>query len=392
MFVLWGPLHIILYHLSRSTVGRYLLYSIYRSGTRMNKFPRIVVLGVWVHLWWAGEHYHYQVDGFQIPSTTTTTTTTTSLFRQPPQQTQQPFPTNPWHGHHGVPRRRGYALPAVPLGDGKGVDGDTTRTSQRDVVRRLSHLIMTTIRQFSSAWMTGYLAGSLWDLIRGGGGLPGTSRGMVWGMEFGIVSAIFSGTEALTQFLRDLVTTGGSHKNQPDAPQQQQQQQTQQQSTWLWSTVLRNILLAVYFGRHGGFLAMARSSLLYGGLTYFFVSRKIQRDALLRLHRSPTGNVSSSSSSAAAAVALQELFHQMSVARSSTLSGGTTVSGRPSPFVSTTVSPFPFHTPSNPVNNNNNNRSTTPTTPDNVVDVEFEKVIKDTKNNGNKDDDEQQQS
>ena len=363
----------------------------------MNKFPRIVVLGIWVHLWWASEHYHCQVDGFQLPSTTTTTT---SLFRQPQTQTQQqtqqnhpldPFPTNPWHGHHGVRRRRGYALPAVPLsgegdGDGKG-DSDTTRTSQRDVVRRLSHLVTTTLRQFSSAWMTGYLAGSLWDLIRGGGGgLPGTtmSRGMVWGVEFGIVSAIFSGTETLTQFLRDLVTTGRSHKNHPDAPQQQQQQQTQQQSTWLWSTVLRNILLAVYFGRHGGYLAMARSSLLYGGLTYFFVSRKIQRDALLRQQRPPMRNVSSSSSSAAAAAALQELFHQMSAARSSATPGGTTVSGRPSPFVSTT--------PSNPVNNNNNNnnnnnRSTTPTTPDNVVDVEFEKVVKNTKNNVNKDED-----
>jgi hypothetical protein len=365
----------------------------------MNKFPRIVVLGIWVHLWWASEHHHYQVDGFQLISTTTTTTTT-SLFRQPPQQTQQNHPLDPWHGHHV--RRRGYPLPAVPLsGGGKGGgDGDTTRTSQRDVVRRLSHLIMTTIRQFSSAWMTGYLAGSLWDLIRGGGGLPGTSRGMVWGMEFGIVSAIFSGTETLTQFLRDLGTTGGSHKNHPDAPQQQQQQQ-QQQTIWLWSTVLRNILLAVYFGRHGGYLAMARSSLLYGGLTYYFVSRKIQRNALLRQQRPRMRNVSSSStSSAAAAVALQELFHQMSVARSSTTPGGTTVSGRPSSFVSTTVFPFPspFHTPSNPVVNNNNNSNMTPTTPDNVVDVEFEKVIKDTKNNGNeddnedKDDDEQLQS
>jgi hypothetical protein len=213
---------------------------------------------------------------------------------------------------------------------------------------------------------------------------------MVWGMDFGIVSAIFSGTDMATKFVLELITflsSGDRAKQQ----QQQQQPQTsttvkqQQQTAWLWSVVLRNVLLAVYFGRHGGAIKMARSSVLYGALTYYFVSQKQKRDtdamaAMMFSNRTVCrGNhpspVSSSSSSSAAL--LQELLSYQFAKRSSGTMATPSPTGSTSttnnlPFVGRSASSGYQSTSSTTATTKKNTNSSSP--PENVLDVEFEKV------------------
>jgi uncharacterized membrane protein YgcG len=210
---------------------------------------------------------------------------------------------------------------------------------------------------------------------------------MVWGMDFGIVSAIFSGTDMATKFVLELITflsSGDRAKQQ----QQQQQPQTsttvkqQQQTAWLWSVVLRNVLLAVYFGRHGGAIKMARSSVLYGALTYYFVSQKQKRDtdamaAMMFSNRTVgRGNHPSSVSSSSSAALLQELLSYQFAKRSSgTMSTPSPTGSTPAtnmPFVGRSASSGYQSSSSTTATTKKNINSSSP--PDNVLDVEFEKV------------------
>jgi len=253
--------------------------------------------------------------------------------------------------------------------------------SKRDILVRLQIILTSTIRQFVSAWMTGYMIGSLWSVLRGPSSytlLTGISRGMIWGMDFGILSAIFSGTDAMTNFLLDLSTffksKNGKNNDQGSSssftPQQPQESQPPTQMALLWSSVTRNILLAIYFGRHGGIVKMARSAILYGSLTYFFVSKKIQRDAVTMQQQWPSQDGTFSrqqqQQQQQQQAALQELLRRFASQQQQT-GGSTTTSNRNNASSSSGFGTINQGT-------NKNSTSKTSSVPDNVMDVEFEKV------------------
>lgn len=140
--------------------------------------------------------------------------------------------------------------------------------TKKDVLKRVVQIVSQTLRQFYNGLMTGYIMGTGWGLLRPP---TGVNRGLVWGLDFGVLSAIFSGTDKVTQFvLMDLFKPKETEKDI----------QKRQQTTSLWSVTLRNMILALYFKRHGGLAVMAKFAAIYGGLTYYFVHQKQKRDAL----------------------------------------------------------------------------------------------------------------
>mmetsp|Transcript_13693 Transcript_13693/g.18342 ORF Transcript_13693/g.18342 Transcript_13693/m.18342 type:complete len:294 (+) Transcript_13693:116-997(+) len=160
------------------------------------------------------------------------------------------------------------------------------------VMAKIQLLGTTVVRQFVTGYMGGYAMGIFWGILRGS---PNLDRPMLWGMDFGFLQSIFSGSNIISQsFFSD--------KKEP-------------KTVMLWSTVVRNTILAVYFGRTGGLAKMIRSAVIYGGLTYYFVSKKNKRDSDPNnpavLFQNMMMNNQNGFSSSGQAVNMQELLQQL---------------------------------------------------------------------------------
>lgn len=141
-----------------------------------------------------------------------------------------------------------------------------------DVVRQSLQIVKETFQKFTTNFVSGYLAGSVWGWLRP----TGVDRGLIWGLDFGILSAIFSATNSVTQLVVAAWPTkaASGEKDEKNASSAKLQQQAS-----LWSVVVRNMILALYFTRNGGYAKMARFACMYGGMTYYFVSQKAKRMA-----------------------------------------------------------------------------------------------------------------
>ena len=134
-----------------------------------------------------------------------------------------------------------------------------------------------------SGCITGYILGSIWGWIRGPS-LKVASRGVAWGLDFGVLSALFAGTTSIKDFIMSLISI--STTSSPEATEENgtnNKDTNKKLSNWhqklsLWSVVIRNMILAVYFARNAGVARMIRSTLIYGGLTYYFVSSSMKRN------------------------------------------------------------------------------------------------------------------
>ena len=137
--------------------------------------------------------------------------------------------------------------PGMPPGIGKGKPKDW-----KDGLQRLKLVITTTASQFMSAYISGYLLGAIWGFLRGR-----ATRAVLWGLELGSISAIFGGCSMAGKVLFDA--------NEDS----------------VWSSVVRNCVLAVFFSRNSTILGMIQNVAMYGGLTYYFVSQQKKRQASL---------------------------------------------------------------------------------------------------------------
>lgn len=236
-------------------------------------------------------------------------------------------------------------------------------TSKNEILRRLQSVLASTLRQFTSGWMSGYLFGSVWSLLRGPS-ITGASRGLVWGLDFGFLSAIFASTTALTQFVLDV--QGYLTKQKDGGSSSASNKIKRQQAASLWSVVLRNVVLAIYFGRHSGLVKIARSVALYGGLTYYFVSQKMKRDTTMMSGGST--NINGMAVNPQSSAAMQELFRQMA-ARSGNMPNAPRGAAPPSNPSSSIWSTQP-----NGPSSSTSRKGNKPSPPQNVMDVEFETV------------------
>jgi len=233
--------------------------------------------------------------------------------------------------------------------------------TKKDVLQRLQMIVTGTLRQFTSGFMSGYVLGSIWGLIRGPS-LTVANRGVAWGLDFGILSALFSGTNSVTEFFLALSPKEAETESNDDKTSTNRRQQ----KAALWSVVIRNMILAIYFGRNGGIVKMAQLSVLYGGLTYFFVGNKIKRDAKQMAMFGGSGNPGMMGGGGQpSADTMQQLFQQMMA-----MQGQTTTTPKQTPRP-----PGPSSTKSKASSSssplfNDKNKSKK----DNAVDVEFEKV------------------
>ena len=148
----------------------------------------------------------------------------------------------------------------------------------KDIVQRIQELVTASFRQFVSAFFTGYLAGSAWGLIRGPS-VTGVNRGLALGLDFGILSAIFSLTTGVTQLILALPSKKKETKKDDDSSSSAM---NKQQKVSLWSVVIRNMILSLYFTRAKGAAKMAQFACLYGGATYYFVSQKAKRMSMFQ--------------------------------------------------------------------------------------------------------------
>lgn len=144
--------------------------------------------------------------------------------------------------------------------------------TKKDILQRIQLIAMGTAKQFASGFTNGYVLGLVWDLFRGPS-LTVANRSVAWGLDFGVLSALFSCTNSVGELVLALATKRDEKDSDGDG-----KSLGLRQKVTLWSVVIRNMILAIYFGRSGGLVAIARSSVLYGGLTYFFVGKKIKRD------------------------------------------------------------------------------------------------------------------
>lgn len=229
--------------------------------------------------------------------------------------------------------------------------------TKKDVLKRVVQIVSQTLRQFYNGLMTGYIMGTGWGLLRPP---TGVNRGLVWGLDFGILSAIFSGTDKVTQFvLMDLFKPT-------------KEKEKRQQTASLWSVTLRNMILALYFKRQGGLAVMAKFAALYGGLTYYFVFQKQKRDALrppsttTMFGGSPMGGMGGGmggmggQQGAPSAAMMQQLMQQFMANQQGAM-------GTPPPTQSSS-SPPPSSTKSTPPKKREEPKG-------DIVDVEFEKVV-----------------
>ena len=124
--------------------------------------------------------------------------------------------------------------------------------------------------QFASGFANGYLLGVAWTGLRGPS-LKVESRAIAWGLDFGFLPMLFSCTQSLSDLALAFQTKGTDGEEGNGGGR----------NPLLWSVVLRNMLLAMYFTRRAGVVRAARSAVLYGGLTLFFVRKRLELNATM---------------------------------------------------------------------------------------------------------------
>jgi hypothetical protein len=232
----------------------------------------------------------------------------------------------------------------------------------KDVVQRLALIVTTVFRQFTSGYMTGYVMAVVWGLLKGPNAT--NNRAMLWGLDFGVLSAIFTGCDMVTRLLF----------------QQPNQQKQQNQSVSLWNVVIRNMILATYFGRSGGLVSMVRKAAVYGGFTYFFVLKNMKRNAA-RVAMFPQQNnmnindimknMGGAGAAGAAPVTMEELIQRLSNSSRTTTTTGFTAPTTPRqpPPPSSSSAPSSSKKPSSSPSPADDKKSKL-----DIVDVEWEKV------------------
>eukprot|EP00584_Thalassiosira_punctigera_P005028 CAMPEP_0172534682 /NCGR_PEP_ID=MMETSP1067-20121228/6956_1 /TAXON_ID=265564 ORGANISM="Thalassiosira punctigera, Strain Tpunct2005C2" /NCGR_SAMPLE_ID=MMETSP1067 /ASSEMBLY_ACC=CAM_ASM_000444 /LENGTH=297 /DNA_ID=CAMNT_0013319499 /DNA_START=67 /DNA_END=961 /DNA_ORIENTATION=- len=121
----------------------------------------------------------------------------------------------------------------------------------KEALRRLRLATLVAASQFSSGYVAGYVLSVIWGALRG---RPTDSA--LWAFEFGAIPAIFGGCAAAAKVLFD--AEEGSVR----------------------SVTIRNVALSLFFARNRGWRVMIRNAGIYGGLTYYFVSKKVRRDGI----------------------------------------------------------------------------------------------------------------
>jgi len=317
------------------------------------------------------------------------------------------------------PRRHGSSIVCLHmLNSNNGFPNPRSRSSRsvsippqtkRNVwIQRLPIIVMDTVKQFVSGFMSGYVMGSIWSLLRrgvgAGAGAAGANRGMVWGLDLGVLSALFSGTNSIREFILTLWNTksqssDNSSNNNKDGMTTKQSDKNsdasssllmkRQQKASLWTVVIRNMILAMYFGRNRGIVGMTRWAVFYGGLTYYFVGNKLKRDDMMMMMRGRNGGGGGfggrmGNTSSPSAESMQQLMQQIMSLQQQGQQSRTTSQQRPK-----STSPG-----SSASSSSSSSSSTTTQTPssfsksknlDDAVDVEFEKVDADTNDTNNND-------
>lgn len=226
----------------------------------------------------------------------------------------------------------------------------------KDGLGRIQMLIAATIKQFSSGFMTGYFMGAFWSLISP----PATliNRGIVWGLDFGFLAAMFNGSNMIVDLFCNQIKD--------------------QNKVQLWNVVLRNIMLAVYFARSSGIVKMMRSAVMYGGLTYYFVSQKNKRD-VTRMDMFQGMNMNGQSPQQAT---MQELLSRLQQQQQNNAATATSPSSSsPSTSASSSTSSSPSSASS--TSSKAPKKTSSPIDNKNVMDVEFEKISEDDDGNEN---------
>lgn len=237
--------------------------------------------------------------------------------------------------------------------------------NKRDLLRRIQLIVTSTAKQFTSGFMSGYFLGSVWSLIRGPS-LTVADRGIACGLDFGILSALFSGTNTVTDFILALPTKKDEKKSDSDGNSLNRQQKAS-----LWSVVIRNVILAIYAGRNRGIVNMARLSVLYGGLTYYFVGKKTKRDAERMSMFGGNVNGVMGGGGQPSPDAMQQLLQQMMAMQGQTPPSAK-VGTPPSSPEQAASSPGPSSAKS--ASPSASSRDKKKSIKDNAVDVEFEKA------------------
>jgi len=253
--------------------------------------------------------------------------------------------------------------------------------SRADILQRIQSIVTGTVKQFTTGFTRGYLFGSFWGLVRG----TDTNIGVKWACDFGTIAALFSATNSVAQLILALPS-----KDDEDDEIKKKNATKRQQTTSLWSAVIRNMIVTLYFARHGGIFKMARFAAMYGGVTYYLMSQKNKRFAArggspgnaammeqMMKQFSQTGGAANMNTGGAAnmnpggAVNMEQLLQQLASQRSATSTTGTpppssgassSSSSSSSPGSSSTKSP-PSSSSSSPLFKK-----------DNVVDVEWEQA------------------
>ena len=226
--------------------------------------------------------------------------------------------------------------------NGNGLGGGGRAQKWKEVLQRLKLVAVVITNQFTSGYLTGYVFSVIWGVLRG----RATQRAL-WGFEFGAISAIFGGWTVAAKELFNA------------------------EEDSVWSVTIRNIALSFYFGRNLGWFAMLRNAAIYGGLTYYFVSQKVQRD-LARGPMSPAP--------------MAELMQQLMDMNKNGGAGGDGVAGSPVDMAEllqrmsgTTNSDDTMSSPSKTTNPANKKESS-------PLDVEWERVETDGTNDDDDDD------
>jgi len=228
--------------------------------------------------------------------------------------------------------------------------------SKKEPVQQLAKIVTSTVKQATSGFMSGYVLGSIWGFFRGPS-LTVASRGIAWGLDFGILSALFSGTTSITEFILAVLPA------QKEQEKSTKSAMTRQQKVSLWSVVIRNVILALYFNRNAGIPKTAGLAVLYGGLSYYFIKNKIKSDAQRMSMLGGGGNMPGGQ-----ADAMQQLLQMMAMQQQSQTQ---TTIPKPQPSSSANTPPkasSPKASSSSLFNDKNKSKR------ENAMDVEFEKV------------------
>jgi hypothetical protein len=146
--------------------------------------------------------------------------------------------------------------------------------SKADAVLRMVQIVKDTFRQFIKGFTNGFLLALIWNVLRGPS-LVVENRGLAWGLDFAVLSTVFSLSNSVKDFVLALPSKQDGDKTKKV---ETDKGLDREQKASLWTVVVRNMLFPIYFGRGGSFINIARTCALYGLLTYLFVRPKIVRD------------------------------------------------------------------------------------------------------------------